>query len=674
MKKLLLFLLTIAGSAGASTTMTVPITTYIGSVTRGAVLQVTLQNCINARVVGGAYISNKVQNFDASSGTVTAVLYDNTTQIDCSGAKVSFYSFAIVFQGTTTNIGSFVLVPGTFNLTTLTPCVSGNCVPPISPTGDNTYLRLDGGNSGLLNLLYIDTLKVKVLNKTLYADQYPGNDFGARVNAAFADCGGTAMLPVSSCIVKATPGSAYVVPTTIHIPNTLSHGYVYNPQLQLEGSSISYTGSGDAIAVHGENANAPGSTGIVANGSISAASYATGVNLFHFTSRLGFTLDRLSLSGGATCILLENTNTDGGPGYHEEDTFTNFQTQNCYQHVAGIRTTGGTASFEYNHFDNWHLQMGGENTQDECGICVVASTDWQGLYMVAKVNTSSAVGVRVSVIQADTGGVFRGYLDIHGENTGGAALPFVLYAKNGGNIHMDGSIVVTGFQTGTDGGQFSQAIVNTYGYHAVENPSQFGAPARRCAYLYDAQSPTHNMAQVGAELDCFEQWQRRATSSSDPVVQSPIAGGAPFFNIMFIQNNGHVGIGNGYGTTADGSGVQELPPYFLSVRDSFGISYSGSASASPSVLYAPNLTTGNRVCQQIGQGATTNNSMVACFNYIGAGSTSNSITFFALGNEHPVTISADGTVKAAGLSGSGKALLCLQADGTMYRGTTTTCP
>jgi hypothetical protein len=188
MKKLLVVLFMIAGTAGASTTLTVPITTYIGSVTRGAVLQVTLQNCINARVVGGAYISNKVQNFDASSGTVTAVLYDNTTQIDCSGAKVSFYSFAIVFQGTTTNIGSFVLVPGTFNLTTLTPCVSGNCVPPISPNGDNTYLRLDGGNSGTLfpGIGAIIAPSVFTADSTYLVEGYPGLDIGAKINAADA--------------------------------------------------------------------------------------------------------------------------------------------------------------------------------------------------------------------------------------------------------------------------------------------------------------------------------------------------------------------------------------------------------------------------------------------------------------------------------------------------------
>lgn len=154
MKKLLFLLLFSLSwiSAKATTTLTVNAVSIVGTNPVGAILKVTLQNCTNARVVGSGYIVPQVNNYPIPAGGIVVLsLYDNSTQIDCSGSKVSYYSFMVTYQGNNTSIGSFVLVPGTFNLSGLTPCIGNQCIPPISPSGDNTYLRLDGGNGSLLS-------------------------------------------------------------------------------------------------------------------------------------------------------------------------------------------------------------------------------------------------------------------------------------------------------------------------------------------------------------------------------------------------------------------------------------------------------------------------------------------------------------------------------------------
>lgn len=154
MKKL--FVLLLFGlsfiSANATTTLVVNLGTIIGGTPSGAILKVALQNCTNARVIGSGYIVPQTQQFTAdSSGNVNMILYDNVNQIDCSGQRISYYSFTATYQGNNTSLGSFRLSPGTFNLSQITACIAGTCIPPISPNGDNTYLRLDGGNSGSAN-------------------------------------------------------------------------------------------------------------------------------------------------------------------------------------------------------------------------------------------------------------------------------------------------------------------------------------------------------------------------------------------------------------------------------------------------------------------------------------------------------------------------------------------
>lgn len=194
MKKLLFLLLFGLSfiSANATTTLVVNLGTIIGGTPSGAILKVALQNCTNARVIGSGYIVPQTQQFTAdSSGNVNMVLYDNVNQIDCSGQKISYYSFTASYQGNNTSLGSFRLSPGTFNLSQITPCMAGTCVPPISPNGDNTYLRLDGGNSGFFNFSGLGL----VVNNPIGTQTINQPDSSHPLSTNFFRVTGTATLP-----------------------------------------------------------------------------------------------------------------------------------------------------------------------------------------------------------------------------------------------------------------------------------------------------------------------------------------------------------------------------------------------------------------------------------------------------------------------------------------------
>lgn len=513
-----------------------------------------------------------------------------------------------------------------------------------------------------------DALNPKSLGGVLYAELFPGSDIGAKINAAFEACGGTLSLPLQSCIVNLPPGKNYAFSTTIHIPNILSHGYVQSPQLQLNGSFLGYTGTTDAVIVHGENANAPASTGGIYNGVIAGTSNLTGLNIIHSLGRLGFVLDGLNILGGENCILLENTNTDGGPGYHEENTYTNFQTGSCPHHVNSIIGTGGTNSFEYNFFDNWHLQMAGQNVVEECGICALSGEDWQGLYMNAKVNTSSPVTVRVSLIRATGSFMARGTVVLHGENTGGATTTFGLYASGGGVIHYDGSASITGFTPfGDDGGNTTTAVLNNFTYHASESVFEFGFKARQCAYIYDYQSPKHWFAQLsGEQADCSEQWLTRVTTGADPKVNLPIAGGAVPTNDLFMQSSGKNGFGPGYGLVDDSTGSHRSPTHSLEATD-FGVSSlsTGSTIVSSDFL-APNMPTGGDTCIDLGKLNTSTNSFLVCFRNTGTNSTDNRLFFTPIGSFTPVMIDALGNIYLPTIkSTTGARYVCVDTNGKL---------
>lgn len=138
MRKLLpLLILLTAVYAKATTTLTINVTSFTGGTSPGASVRIDLQNCANARLLGTGQIVPQTQNITPVAGTAVVTLFSNTDgagggQILCqtpTGQQaVSYYSFSFVYQGVITSIGSYNLIPGTFVLANLTPCVGPACI------------------------------------------------------------------------------------------------------------------------------------------------------------------------------------------------------------------------------------------------------------------------------------------------------------------------------------------------------------------------------------------------------------------------------------------------------------------------------------------------------------------------------------------------------------------
>src|ERR1700743_1997557 len=123
-----------------STTLTINVTGLAGGTAPGSAIRIDLQNCSNPRVVGTGQIVPQSFFIFPINGIATLTLFDNL-QITCGKVNVqgqcgftsglyntSYYSFNFVYQGEVTSIGSYRLLPGTFNLWELNPCFGDDCV------------------------------------------------------------------------------------------------------------------------------------------------------------------------------------------------------------------------------------------------------------------------------------------------------------------------------------------------------------------------------------------------------------------------------------------------------------------------------------------------------------------------------------------------------------------
>jgi hypothetical protein len=157
-KRCFLYTAALALSSFAASGQNATVTANVKLLSGGAALptgnsvRVDLQNCTSPRVPGSGNIVSKSQTFyPNTSGVANITLFSNSV-IDCGAGvltnPVSFYTFNLVANGQVTSLGSYKVPVGSTTLDTLTPI---NTTPVINtPTGDNTYLRLDLGNFGNL--------------------------------------------------------------------------------------------------------------------------------------------------------------------------------------------------------------------------------------------------------------------------------------------------------------------------------------------------------------------------------------------------------------------------------------------------------------------------------------------------------------------------------------------
>ena len=193
------------------------------------------------------------------------------------------------------------------------------------------------------------------------ADQFPGSDIGAKVNAAIASCGGTA-----SCYVQLTANTSYALSTQIVVPDFKA--------VWLDCANSTIVSSVATEAVHVGFMNEDSQTGGIINCAIirasdNAAANASGVIQ---DSRIWFTYDNLKIAGfhnaNSVGIRWQNTGTaqwDGSGnvnGYNERNHLNRVSFSDDTIGLDLWGSQGGTNSFARvvvdAHFDMFPGQKG----------------------------------------------------------------------------------------------------------------------------------------------------------------------------------------------------------------------------------------------------------------------------------------------------------------------------
>jgi hypothetical protein len=127
---LLLFVIFEAVSAYAAVTVIIDAASIAVPNPNAALIRINLQNCDAGRVKGTGQIVPRSQTVHPIGGASTVTLYDNT-QIDCGHGNLgSYYTFDLVYKGTSRSIGSYKLPTGTYQLAQLTPFSGAGCGGP----------------------------------------------------------------------------------------------------------------------------------------------------------------------------------------------------------------------------------------------------------------------------------------------------------------------------------------------------------------------------------------------------------------------------------------------------------------------------------------------------------------------------------------------------------------
>jgi hypothetical protein len=400
----------------------------------------------------------------------------------------------------------------------------------------------------------------------IVANRMSGPDIGAKIDAAFAGCGS-----VPSCTVLLLPGQTYDYEKTIEIPGGKSTTAIVRPTLDCQGSTLNFKGTGDAIVVHGANGAGPATTGGIYNCVIQSAKphSATVTSLIHIRGRIGFTLSRLQLMNAANCVDWENTNADGGPGYNEEDLFEHIESSGCTNHLATHVGEGGTASFEYNRIDDWHVTL--QNyIGEEHGWALLgggASFDTQGGIFDFKTNTQgSASGPTVSLIYiTNNNHLGRSIVNLHGENTAEIRNAYSVYIESGdfynagNNITADLGVYVS---TSNPWNKYvlhpalnsipaTDTDLTQWGIHYELESSS--APQRICKWDIATSIRLWMASYGGKENNCEFQILGRITDNNNADVYHKGSGGNAPYNIFYINSlDRSVCIGSGYGPTGTG--------------------------------------------------------------------------------------------------------------------------
>jgi hypothetical protein len=404
-------------------------------------------------------------------------------------------------------------------------------------------------------------------------------DVGQNVNNAFTSAGGSSSHVLASAIVLIPPGT-YTYSVPIQIPHNTSAPWIVAPILDCQGSTLNYAGTGDAVIVHGENVIGPGNSGSLRNCTIQTAIFhnPSVSSLLHIKGRMGFILRNITLNNATICIDWENTNTDGGPGYQEQNIFDQIASFGCATHLLAHSGAGATPSFEYNTIHNWHFQL--DNGENGLNLASGGTTafDMQGAMYDMLANTfGSSKGATANLIYIGAGNsIFRGNVNLRGENTGG--IPANSVQVNGGRFYNTGNNILADMGVSViNGGTYvlhpplSPIVTDLESdttVHYEPESGAGGAPGRVCKYDLGMSARFWLASLGGVENDCEFQIIHRSTDSINNDVYHQGNSSHPPTNSFYVYPvTGNIGVGPGYGSHA--SIGTNTPTHTLEVNGSF---------------------------------------------------------------------------------------------------------
>jgi hypothetical protein len=423
------------------------------------------------------------------------------------------------------------------------------------------------------------------VNGVISADQMSGADIGTKITAAFASCAA----PNGSCKVTIPPGQIYSFSHTITIPGdvTATNSVM---QLDCQGSTLTWTGTGDAIQVLSANVGNP--SGYIANCTImNGTSNTASTNAIHQFSRNAFEYRTVAIQGfgnaNSSGIFLDNVAETWG-GYNER---TLFDHVTVFHNKKGIRlfSDGGTNSFAR------QVMRGVFCNATDGQICL--SIEGNGGFQSANAY-NGFFDLRGNLEGTATGsGAARGVSVTNGGDIATGVINLGFEGPSTTNLYyIDSSTSFIGGEGTVDGGPAGFFNGGTSDSFNVPNMSAGGAVLQSVPFANsDAQALNAKLAlggntlrfgipNVGPNYAYYQLYMRTTTNPSDPEVDAEPATGNTQTNLFYCNIHG-CGFGAGYGPTATRGGTLN-PNHNLAFNGTFGNQAGTSGTDADGTTYA----------------------------------------------------------------------------------------
>ena len=361
---------------------------------------------------------------------------------------------------------------------------------------------------------------VNRINNQMHPEGFTGANIGAKINTAFAACPVGAAGTNSSCQLVLKAGQNYSFSTQIQVP-----GGVQYPSLDCSGSTLTWTGTGDAIQVLSLNGATP--SGDIRNCVIVKGTGNTlAVAAIHQFSRVQFTYinDTLTNFDNASSdgIWIDNVSETWG-GYNERTAFHGITLDNDKKGIRFLGSNGGTNSLARQFMAGTICNAGsGQTCISIEGNGSSSTADMYDSYIDLRGNLA---GTAFGLSTINGGDIRRsvGNIGMEGPNT---TTGVFLVDANASSIIMDGVMSLEGPVATTNSTTDTLMIPNLNGaWNLQASPFLLGVlQANNSMFSWDIQN-----VRLGAPLansttargaGYFQLYSRITVDPSDPEVSA----------------------------------------------------------------------------------------------------------------------------------------------------------